>query len=143
VLASRLGTRCALLSAVAPKRLDGILSRLMDASIPIPSKLLAPFLVSAFGSGGVLLICTAVLSYTPGAVRTARSLAVHIEALEYVHVARTRRAGRIYIACRESLPNPPNPAMTDRGPRLGLLVWLRRGLTSRALAAPPPCADRA
>ncbi len=90
VLASGIGTLCALLSVVAPKWLDEIISRLMDAFISIPSKMLALIMVSAFGSSEVLLICTAVLSYTPGAFRIARSLAVNIEALEYVQVARTR-----------------------------------------------------
>lgn len=66
VLASGLGTACALLSVVAPKWLDEVISRLMDAFISIPSKMLALIMVSAFGSSVVLLVCTAVLSFTPG-----------------------------------------------------------------------------
>ncbi|WP_411559090.1 ABC transporter permease, partial [Pseudomonas syringae] len=56
VLASGIGTLCALLSVVAPKWLDEIISRLMDAFISIPSKMLALIMVSAFGSSEVLLI---------------------------------------------------------------------------------------
>jgi peptide/nickel transport system permease protein len=41
----------------------------MDAFISIPSKMLALIMVSAFGSSVLLLICTAVLSFTPGAFR--------------------------------------------------------------------------
>ncbi|WP_122551882.1 ABC transporter permease subunit, partial [Pseudomonas viridiflava] len=93
-----IGTMCALLSVVAPKWLDEIISRLMDAFISIPSKMPALIMVSAFGSSEVLLVCSAVLSYTPGAFRIARSMAVNIEALEYVQVARTRGEGRLYIA---------------------------------------------
>lgn len=69
VLASGLGTSCALLSVVSPKWLDEVISRLMDAFISIPSKMLALIMVSAFGSSVTLLICTAVLSFTP--VRSA------------------------------------------------------------------------
>ena len=105
VLASGLGTGCALLSVVSPKWLDELISRLMDAFISIPSKMLALIMVSAFGSSVTLLICTAVLSFTPGAFRIARSMAVNIEALEYVQVARTRGERRLYIACVEILPN--------------------------------------
>jgi len=141
VLASGLGTTCALLSVVAPKWLDEVISRLMDAFISIPSKMLALIMVSAFGSSVVLLICTAVLSFSPGAFRIARSLAVNIEALEYVQVARTRGERRMYIACVEILPNMLNPVLTDLGLRFGFIVLLLSGMSFLGLGVQPPDAD--
>lgn len=141
VLASGLGTSLALLSVVAPKWLDEVISRLMDAFISIPSKMLALIMVSAFGSSVLLLICTAVLSFMPGAFRIARSLAVNIEALEYVQVARTRGEGRVYIACVEILPNMLNPVLTDLGLRFGFIVLLLSGMSFLGLGVQPPDAD--
>ncbi|TVT79818.1 ABC transporter permease [Pseudomonas sp. H3(2019)] len=141
VLASGLGTSCALLSVVSPKWLDEIISRLMDAFISIPSKMLALIMVSAFGSSVTLLICTAVLSYTPGAFRVARSMAVNIEALEYVQVARTRGERRLYVACMEILPNMLNPVLTDLGLRFGYIVLLLSGMSFLGLGVQPPDAD--
>ncbi|MFJ4454720.1 ABC transporter permease [Pseudomonas sp. NPDC089392] len=141
LLASGLGCLCALLSVVAPKWLDETLSRLMDALISIPSKMLALIMVSAFGSSVSLLICTAVLSFTPGAFRIARSLAVNIEALEYVQVARTRGEGRLYVACVEILPNMLNPVLTDLGLRFGFIVLLLSGMSFLGLGVQPPDAD--
>jgi peptide/nickel transport system permease protein len=141
VLASGLGTTCALLSVVAPKWLDEVISRLMDAFISIPSKMLALIMVSAFGSSVVLLICTAVLSFSPGAFRIARSLAVNIEALEYVQVARTRGERRLYVACVEILPNMLNPVLTDLGLRFGFIVLLLSGMSFLGLGVQPPDAD--
>ncbi|UCP11598.1 ABC transporter permease [Pseudomonas sp. MM213] len=141
VLASGLGTLCALLSVVAPKWLDEMISRLMDAFISIPSKMLALIMVSAFGSSVVLLICTAVISYTPGAFRVARSMAVNIEALEYVQVARTRGERRLYVACMEILPNMLNPVLTDLGLRFGYIVLLLSGMSFLGLGVQPPDAD--
>lgn len=141
VLASGLGTTCALLSVVAPKWLDEVISRLMDAFISIPSKMLALIMVSAFGSSVQLLICTAVLSFSPGAFRIARSLAVNIEALEYVQVARTRGERRFYIACIEILPNMLNPVLTDLGLRFGFIVLLLSGMSFLGLGVQPPDAD--
>ncbi|WP_426139433.1 ABC transporter permease [Pseudomonas sp. DWP3-1-2] len=141
VLASGLGTGCALLSVVSPKWLDEVISRLMDAFISIPSKMLALIMVSAFGSSVTLLICTAVLSYTPGAFRVARSMAVNIEALEYVQVARTRGERRLYIACMEILPNMLNPVLTDLGLRFGYIVLLLSGMSFLGLGVQPPDAD--
>jgi peptide/nickel transport system permease protein len=141
VLASSLGTSCALLSVVSPKWLDELISRLMDAFISIPSKMLALIMVSAFGSSVTLLICTAVLSFTPGAFRIARSMAVNIEALEYVQVARTRGERRLYIACVEILPNMLNPVLTDLGLRFGFIVLLLSGMSFLGLGVQPPDAD--
>jgi peptide/nickel transport system permease protein len=141
VLASTLGTGCALLSVVSPKWLDEVISRLMDAFISIPSKMLALIMVSAFGSSVLLLICTAVLSFTPGAFRIARSMAVNIEALEYVQVARTRGERRLYIACVEILPNMLNPVLTDLGLRFGFIVLLLSGMSFLGLGVQPPDAD--
>jgi peptide/nickel transport system permease protein len=141
LLASGLGCLCALLSVVAPRWLDETISRLMDALISIPSKMLALIMVSAFGSSVPLLICTAVLSFTPGAFRISRSLAVNIEALEYVQVARTRGENRLYIACMEILPNMLNPVLADLGLRFGFIVLLLSGMSFLGLGVQPPDAD--
>jgi peptide/nickel transport system permease protein len=141
ILASGLGTSCALLSVVSPKWLDEVISRLMDAFISIPSKMLALIMVSAFGSSVMLLVCTAVLSFAPGAFRIARSMAVNIEALEYVQVARTRGERRLYIACVEILPNMLNPVLTDLGLRFGFIVLLLSGMSFLGLGVQPPDAD--
>ena len=141
ILASSLGTSCALLSVVSPKWLDEVISRLMDAFISIPSKMLALIMVSAFGSSVMLLVCTAVLSFAPGAFRIARSMAVNIEALEYVQVARTRGERRLYIACVEILPNMLNPVLTDLGLRFGFIVLLLSGMSFLGLGVQPPDAD--
>jgi len=129
VLSSTLGTSLALLSVVSPKWLDELISRLMDAFISIPSKMLALIMVSAFGS------------YTPGAFRIARSMAVNIEALEYVQVARTRGERRLYIACVEILPNILNPVLADLGLRFGFIVLLLSGMSFLGLGVQPPDAD--
>lgn len=141
VLASTVGTALALLSVVSSRWLDGCVSRLMDALISIPSKMLALVVVSAFGASVPLLIVTAVLSYAPGCYRIARSLATNIEALEYVQVARTRGEPRWYIACVEILPNMLNPVLTDLGLRFGFIVLLLSGMSFLGLGVQPPDAD--
>ncbi len=141
VLASGIGTSLALLAVVSPRWLEGVISRVMDALISIPSKMLALVMVSAFGSSVPLLIATAVLSYCPGSFRIARSLASNIEALEYVQVARTRGEPRWYVACVEILPNMLNPVLTDLGLRFGFIVLLLSGMSFLGLGVQPPDAD--
>ena len=98
-------------------------------------------MVSAFGSSVTLLITTAVLSFAPGAFRIARSLAVNIEALEYVQVARTRGERRLYVATVEILPNILNPVMADMGLRFVFIVLLLSGMSFLGLGVQPPDAD--
>lgn len=141
VLASTVGSALALLSVVSSRWLDGCISRIMDAFISIPSKMLALVVVSAFGASVQLLVATAVLSYAPGCYRIARSLATNIEALEYVQVARTRGEPRWYIACVEILPNMLNPLLTDLGLRFGFIVLLLSGMSFLGLGVQPPDAD--
>ena len=117
------------------------MSRLMDAFISIPSKMLALVMVAAFGSSVPLLILTAALSYTPGAYRIARSLAVNVKTLEYVQAARARGERLPYIARVEILPNMVNPMLADFGLRFVFVVLLLSGMSFLGLGVQPPNAD--
>ena len=141
VLACALGTGLGLLAALSGRWVDEPLSRLIDALISMPSKITALVMVSAFGSSVPLLIVMAVVGYTPGCYRTARSLAMNLTELEYVQVARTRGEGRLYIALREMLPNMRLPLLTDLGLRFVYIVLLLSGMSFLGLGVQPPNAD--
>ena len=139
--ASVTGTALGLTAAVAGRWIDELMSRMMDALISIPSKMLALVIVAAFGSSVELLMLTAALSYTPGAYRIARSLAVNVKTLEYVQVARARGERLPYIACVEILPNMINPMLADFGLRFVFVVLLLSGMSFLGLGVQPPNAD--
>jgi peptide/nickel transport system permease protein len=141
VAASVTGTSLALIAATAGGWVDEVTSRLMDALISIPSKMLALVMVAAFGSSVGLLILTAAVSYTPGAYRIARSLAVNVKTLEYVQAARARGEGLAYIARVEILPNMVNPMLADFGLRFVFVVLLLSGMSFLGLGVQPPDAD--
>jgi len=139
--ASVTGTSLALVAATAGGWTDEILSRFMDAFISIPSKMLALVMVAAFGSSVGLLILTAAMSYTPGAYRIARSLAVNVKTLEYVLAARARGERLPYVAVVEILPNMVNPMLADFGLRFVFVVLLLSGMSFLGLGVQPPNAD--
>lgn len=139
--ASITGTALGLTAAVAGRGIDELMSRAMDALISIPSKMLALVMVAAFGSSVGLLMLTAAVSYTPGAYRIARSLAVNVKTLEYVQVAEARGERLPYIACREILPNMINPMLADFGLRFVFVVLLLSGMSFLGLGVQPPNAD--
>lgn len=139
--ASSLGTSLALFATVSGRWIDELMSRAMDTLISIPSKIFALVMVAAFGSSVPLLLLTAALSYLPGAFRIARALAVNLNTMEYVQVARVRGEGRIYIACVEILPNMLHPILADFGLRFMFVVLLLSGMSFLGLGVQPPDAD--
>lgn len=141
VLASGIGTVLALLAAASGGWLDSVLARGIDTLTSIPSKMLALIMVAAFGSSLGMLVGTAALIYVPGAFRIARSLAVNINALDYVVVARTRGEGKLYIMLQEILPNIVGPMLADLGLRFVYVVLLLASLSFLGLGVQPPAAD--
>lgn len=141
LLASGTGTALALFAAVSGRWIDEVVSRLMDTLISIPSKIFALVMVAAFGSSVPLLLLIAGISYLPGAFRIARALAVNLNTMDYVQVARARGEGRVYIAVVEILPNMINPILADFGLRFVFVVLLLSGLSFLGLGVQPPDAD--
>jgi peptide/nickel transport system permease protein len=141
LLASGLGTLLALLAAASGRWLDAVLSRAIDTLTSVPGKMFALIMVAAFGSSMPTLVVTAAIIYLPGAYRIARSLAVNIDAMDYVTVARTRGEGRLYIMLHEILPNIVGPMLADLGLRFVYVVLLLASLSFLGLGVQPPAAD--
>lgn len=141
LMASSTGTLLALLAAANSRWIDGTLSRALDTLTAIPSKMFALLMVAGFGSSVGMLIVTAAIIYVPGAYRIARSLAVNINALDYVTVARTRGEGTVYVMLHEILPNITGPMLTDFGLRFVYVVLLLASLSFLGLGVQPPEAD--
>ena len=141
LLASGTGTLLALLAAASGRWIDTALSRGLDTLTSIPSKMFALLIVAGFGSSMPMLVVAAAIIYTPGAYRIARSLAVNINALDYVTVARTRGEGTGYVMVREILPNIAGPMLADLGLRFVYVVLLLASLSFLGLGVQPPSAD--
>jgi peptide/nickel transport system permease protein len=141
LLASGTGTVLGITAAVAGRWIDAVISRALDTLVSIPSKMFALVTVAAFGSSIPVLIITAGVIYTPGAFRIARSLAVNVNALDYVQVARARGEGIGYITRAEILPNIVGPLLADLGLRFVFVVLLLSGLSFLGLGVQPPQAD--
>lgn len=141
ILACLTGVSLALLAVLSNVWVDEAISRVMDALISMPSKMLALVLVSVFGSSVPLLIIMAVLAYSPGCFRISRSLALNIAQMEYVLVARSRGESRFYIAAVEMLPNMTGPILADFGMRFVFSVLLLSGMSFLGLGVQLPAAD--
>jgi peptide/nickel transport system permease protein len=141
LVASIGGTALALFAAARGGWFDSVVSRIIDVQLSIPTKLLALIMVAAFGSSVPVLVLTIGIGYLPGAFRIARSLAVNVQAMEYVQAARARGEGLAYITFHEMLPNMLRPVLADFGLRFLFIVLLLSGLSFLGLGVQPPDAD--
>ena len=140
-IATIAGTTLGLCAAVRGGWFDATLSRLLDAFISMPSKMFALVIVSAFGSSIPVLILTLAIIYIPGCYRLARSMAVNINEMDFITVARARGEHTFYIMRQEILPNMVLTVLTDFGLRFVFIVLLLSGLSFLGVGIQPPNAD--
>jgi peptide/nickel transport system permease protein len=128
-------------AAVTGGWFDTLLSRFLDAMSSIPSKLFGLVVVAAVGSSIPVLILTLAIIYIPGAYRFARALAVNINTMDFMTVARIRGENIFYLISSEILPNIIRPVLADLGLRFVFIVLLLSGLSFLGLGLQPPYAD--
>ncbi|MEZ2218739.1 ABC transporter permease [Rhizobium sp. RCC_161_2] len=135
------GVALGMIAAVTGGWFDSALSRFLDALNSIPSKLFGLVVVAGVGSSIPVLIMTLAVIYTPGAYRFSRALAVNINTMDFITVARARGEGGLYLIRSEILPNILGPVMADLGLRFVFIVLLLSGLSFLGLGVQPPNAD--
>lgn len=135
------GVVLGMIAAVTGGWLDTCLSRFLDAMNSIPSKLFGLVVVAAVGSSIPVLILTLAVIYIPGAYRFARALAVNINTMDFITVARVRGESTAYLIGSEILPNIIRPVLADFGLRFVFVVLLLSGLSFLGLGLQPPLAD--
>ncbi len=140
-LAAFAGTLLGTLAATRGGAFDAVLSRAMDTLISFPSIIFSLVVVAALGSSAMVLVMTAGVIYTPGCYRIVRSIAVDINATDFVRAARARGERSLTIVVEEILPNMLAPILTDFGLRFVFIVLLLSSLSFLGLGIQPPYAD--
>lgn len=141
MLACTAGVVLGMAAAVIGGWTDTVVSRLLDALSSIPSKLFGLVVVAAIGSSIPVLIAVMAVVYTPGSFRIARALAVNVNTMDYVTVARARGERTAYLIRAEIMPNILGPVLTDMGLRFVFIVLMLSGLSFLGLGVQPPNAD--
>ncbi|WP_315749525.1 MULTISPECIES: ABC transporter permease [unclassified Bradyrhizobium] len=141
IIAGVSGVTLGMIAAITGGVVDMVLSRQLDALSSIPSKLFSLVVVAAVGSSIPVLIVTMAVIYIPGAYRFARALAVNINTMDFVTVARIRGESLFYLIRAEILPNIIGPVLVDLGLRFVFIVLLLSGMSFLGLGVRPPYAD--
>lgn len=141
LIACSFGVALGMVTAVIGGWFDAIISRGLDALNAIPHLMFGLVIIAAVGTSLPVLIGTLALLYTPGSFRFARALAANVNELDFVHVARARGEGTLYMIREEILPNIIGPVLADFGLRFVFIVLLLSGLSFLGLGVQPPNAD--
>jgi peptide/nickel transport system permease protein len=141
IISFLLGMTTGLLAAVGGTVIDNILSRIVDVMLSIPVLVFALIILSVFGSSIPTLVLTIAVLDSTRVFRLARAVAMNIEVLEYVEVARLRGEGLWWIMRREILPNALPPMISEFGLRFCFNFLFIASLSFLGLGIQPPYAD--
>jgi peptide/nickel transport system permease protein len=140
-LAVAIGVPLALAGAYWRGWLDGMLMRLVDAVLSIPSLVFALLIIVGLGSGLGQATVALGLAAAPRFVRVVRGAALDAASQDYVIAARARGEAALYIQYREILPNIWPPIVVEASIFAGFALMGGAALSYLGLGTQPPAAD--
>lgn len=141
LLSFTIGITLGFFAAVIGGWVDQLLARLIDVLMAFPTLILALLVLSVLGSSvPILIIVSAVLDSTR-VFRLSRAVAMDIEVMDFVEVARLRGEGLWWIMTREVFPNTLPPLIAEFGLRFCFAFLFISALSFLGLGIQPPEAD--
>ncbi|MCF8091035.1 MAG: ABC transporter permease [Desulfotignum sp.] len=135
------GSLLGFVAAVKGGWIDQLLSRLIDVIMSFPTLIFALMILSVLGSSIPTLIFTIALLDSTRVYRLSRAVAMDIEVMEFVEVARLRGEGLWWIIRHEILPNALPPLTAEFGLRFCFVFLFIASLSFLGLGIQPPLAD--
>ena len=140
-LSFAIGISCGFLAATLRGWVDQGLSRFVDVIMAFPTLIFALMILSVVGTSvGVLIVVIAILDATR-VYRLSRAVAMDVEVMEFVEVARLRGERIWWLMRREILPNTLPPLVAEFGLRFCFVFLFLSALSFLGLGLQPPTAD--
>jgi peptide/nickel transport system permease protein len=141
LLSFTIGIMLGFFAAVIGGWVDQLLARLVDVVMAFPTLILALLVLSVLGSSvPILIVVSAVLDSTR-VFRLSRAVAMDVEVMDFVEVARLRGEGLWWIMAREVFPNTLPPLIAEFGLRFCFAFLFISALSFLGLGIQPPEAD--
>ena len=141
VLAFALGITTGFLAATLRGWVDQIFSRFVDILMAIPGLIFALVVLSVLGTSVTVLISVIALGDATRVFRISRAVAMDVEVMDYIEVARLRGEGIWWLMRREILPNALPPLIAEFGLRFCFVFLSIAALSFLGLGLQPPIAD--
>lgn len=120
---------------------DQLLGRLVDIVMAFPTLIFALMVLSVLGTSIPVLVVVIALLDSTRVFRLSRAVAMDIEVMDYVEVARLRGEGLWWIMRHEILPNALPPLIAEFGLRFCFVFLFISALSFLGLGIQPPTAD--
>ena len=136
-----LGATFGFFAAVVGRWVDQLLSRLVDVLMAFPTLILALLVLSVLGSSIPVLIAVSAILDSTRVYRLSRAVAMDVEVMDFVEVARLRGERLWWIMSREVFPNTLPPLVAEFGLRFCFAFLFISALSFLGLGIQPPAAD--
>ena len=113
------GVILGLLMGYIGKRLDNVLSRIIEAFLALPVVLIALLAITTLGNSSWVVLAVVSTLFTPIVARTVRSAVMAERDLDYVTSAKLRGESKLFIMFREILPNVTGPIVVELAQSFG------------------------
>lgn len=137
-LALLLGVPLGLLAAMGPRRLGGLIMRLLDVLMAFPALLLAIVVVAMAGTGTAVLLLAIGIVYVPVVARVMRAAALNTSKEPFVEAARARGATFGRLVLRHVAPNSLGPVVVQASILMAVSILLEAALSFIGLGVQPP-----
>jgi len=135
------GSICGFFAATLGGWADLFLSRVVDIMMAFPTLIFALMVLSVVGTGVTQLIVVIALLDSTRVYRLSRAVAMDIEVMDFVEVARLRGERIWWLMRHEILPNAMPPLVAEFGLRFCFVFLFIAALSFLGLGIQPPTAD--
>ncbi|MDM8536072.1 ABC transporter permease [Desulfobacterales bacterium HSG17] len=141
LLSFAVGVTGGFLSATLKGWVDQVIGRTVDIIMAFPTLIFALMVLSVLGTSIPVLIVVIALLDSTRVFRLARAVAMDIEVMDFVEVARLRGEGTWWVMRHEILPNTLPPLIAEFGLRFCFVFLFISALSFLGLGLQPPAAD--
>jgi len=141
VLSFTIGIITGFFAAVVGGWVDNLLGRIVDILMAIPILIFALMILTVVGTSIPALVAVIALLDSTRVFRLSRALAMDIEVMDYVEVAKIRGEKLWWIMRSEILPNALAPLVAEFGLRFCFVFLFISALSFLGLGIQPPAAD--
>ncbi|HML45784.1 MAG TPA: ABC transporter permease [Clostridia bacterium] len=119
-------------------KLDNVIMRFMDIFMAIPSLLLSIAMVTAFGTGTLVLVMAIAVAGMPSLSRVVRAQVMRAKEMEYVEAARALGANDFVVITKYIVPNIMSPIIVQVALDIAGCIMTVSSLSYLGLGVPPP-----
>lgn len=141
LLSFSVGSTCGLIAATMGGWVDQALGRVVDVIMAFPTLIFALMVLSVVGTSITSLIVVIAILDSTRVFRVSRAVAMDVEVMDYVEVARLRGEGLWWVMRYEILPNVMPPLIAEFGLRFCFVFLFISSLSFLGLGIQPPTAD--